>query len=64
MSEADRARANFERFARGEPIAVEVGEIERELGLLWQQASRVGADRLSRTAPSREGSGTRPGFPA
>jgi glucose-6-phosphate dehydrogenase assembly protein OpcA len=39
MSEADRARTNFERFARGEPIAVEVGEIERELGSLWQQAS-------------------------
>jgi glucose-6-phosphate dehydrogenase assembly protein OpcA len=39
MSEADRARANFERFARGEPIAVEVGEIEHALGSLWQQAS-------------------------
>ena len=35
-------RANFERFARGEPIAVEVGEIERELGALWQEASNAG----------------------
>ena len=41
MSEAD-ARANFERFARGEPIAVDVREIERELGALWQQASHDG----------------------
>ena len=29
-------RTTFERFVRGEPIAVEVGEIERELGALWQ----------------------------
>jgi glucose-6-phosphate dehydrogenase assembly protein OpcA len=42
MTEAESARANFERFARGEPIAVDVGEIERELGALWQQASHDG----------------------
>jgi len=52
MSDADRARAanseRFERFARGEPIAVEVGEIERELGSLWQQASQMGASAVSR----------------
>ena len=35
------ARAKFERFARGEAMAVEVGEIERELGSLWQQASQT-----------------------
>ena len=29
----------IERFVRGEPIAVEVGEIERALGALWQTAS-------------------------
>ncbi len=40
--EVEKARANFERFARGEPIAVDVGEIERELGALWQQASHDG----------------------
>jgi glucose-6-phosphate dehydrogenase assembly protein OpcA len=38
----DSAHANFERFARGEPIAVDVGEIERELGALWQAASHAG----------------------
>ncbi|HVV49399.1 MAG TPA: glucose-6-phosphate dehydrogenase assembly protein OpcA, partial [Polyangia bacterium] len=38
----ESARAAFERFARGEPIAVDVGEIERELGALWQQASHDG----------------------
>ncbi|HSY40167.1 MAG TPA: glucose-6-phosphate dehydrogenase assembly protein OpcA [Polyangia bacterium] len=38
----DSAHANFERFARGEPIAVDVGEIERELGSLWQAASHAG----------------------
>jgi glucose-6-phosphate dehydrogenase assembly protein OpcA len=48
MSEAERARANFERFARGEPIAVEVGEIERELGSLWQQASHSSGSAVSR----------------
>jgi len=32
----------MERFVRGEPIAVEVGEIERALGSLWQEASRAG----------------------
>ncbi|HEY6478194.1 MAG TPA: glucose-6-phosphate dehydrogenase assembly protein OpcA, partial [Polyangia bacterium] len=42
MTEAESARADFERFARGEPIAVDVGEIERELGALWQQASHDG----------------------
>jgi glucose-6-phosphate dehydrogenase assembly protein OpcA len=41
----DVARANFERFARGEPIAVDVGEIERELGSLWQQASSAGGSQ-------------------
>jgi glucose-6-phosphate dehydrogenase assembly protein OpcA len=46
--DADRARANFERFARGEPIAVEVGEIERELGSLWQQASQTAGSAVSR----------------
>jgi len=64
MSDAERARANFERFARGEPIAVEVGEIERELSSLWQQASRVSAARLGRAELSREGSGTLPGVPS
>lgn len=63
MSDAERARANFERFARGEPIPVEVGEIERELSALWQQASRVGVARLSRAEPSREGSATVPAAP-
>jgi glucose-6-phosphate dehydrogenase assembly protein OpcA len=38
----DSAHANFERFARGESIAVDVGEIERELGALWQAASHAG----------------------
>ncbi len=47
MSDADRARANFERFARGEPIPVEVGEIERELSSLWQQASQTGGSGAS-----------------
>lgn len=42
MTEAENVSANFERFARGEPIAVDVGEIERELGALWQQASHDG----------------------
>jgi glucose-6-phosphate dehydrogenase assembly protein OpcA len=48
MSDAERARANFERFARGEPIAVEVGEIERELSSLWQQASQTAGAAVSR----------------
>jgi glucose-6-phosphate dehydrogenase assembly protein OpcA len=39
---ANFERSNFERFARGESIAVEVGEIERELGALWKRASRAG----------------------
>jgi len=40
--DAEREHANFERFARGESIAVEVGEIERELGALWKRASSAG----------------------
>jgi len=48
VSDAERARANFERFARGEPIAVEVGEIERELSSLWQQASQTAGAAVSR----------------
>ena len=48
MSEADGARANFERFARGEPIAVVIGEIERELASLWQQASQTSGSAVSR----------------
>lgn len=35
-------KAEVERFVRGEPIAVEVAEIERALASLWQEASRVG----------------------
>ena len=35
-------KAEIEHFTRGESIAVEVGEIERALGALWQQASRTG----------------------
>ncbi len=35
------AGASFEHFACGEPIAVDVGEIERELGSLWQAASHA-----------------------
>jgi glucose-6-phosphate dehydrogenase assembly protein OpcA len=42
MTNLERAGVNFEHFARGEPIAVDVGEIERELGSLWQQASHDG----------------------
>ena len=37
-----RLPGEIERFVRGEPIAVEVAEIERALGSLWQEASRVG----------------------
>jgi len=37
-----RIHGEIERFVRGESIAVEVGEIERALGSLWQEASRVG----------------------
>jgi glucose-6-phosphate dehydrogenase assembly protein OpcA len=44
--EVDHEHANFERFARGETIAVEVGEIERELGTLWKQASSAGQGRV------------------
>jgi glucose-6-phosphate dehydrogenase assembly protein OpcA len=40
--DAEREHANFERFARGESIVVEVGEIERELGALWKRASSAG----------------------
>jgi hypothetical protein len=35
-------QTEIEHFARGEPVAVEVGEIERALGSLWQQASSSG----------------------
>jgi glucose-6-phosphate dehydrogenase assembly protein OpcA len=52
IPDADREHANFERFARGEPIAVEVGEIERELGALWKSASKAG-DGPAGTAVSR-----------
>ncbi len=34
-----KLHGEIERFVRGEPIAVEVGEIERALGALWQNAS-------------------------
>jgi glucose-6-phosphate dehydrogenase assembly protein OpcA len=33
-----RARGDVERFARGEPVAVEIGAIERHLAELWKQA--------------------------
>ena len=42
------AHAKFERFARGEALTVEVGEIERELGSLWQQASQTSDSAVSR----------------
>ncbi|HVV16116.1 MAG TPA: glucose-6-phosphate dehydrogenase assembly protein OpcA [Polyangia bacterium] len=42
------ARAQFERFARGEALTVDVGEIERELGSLWQQASQTSDSAVSR----------------
>src|SRR5689334_16653556 len=46
-----RAHGDMERFVRGEPIAVEVGEIERALGELWQEATRAGeAVAVSRAA--------------
>ena len=44
-------RRRTRALRRGEPIAVEVGEIERALGALWQQASRAGDDHA--TAVSR-----------
>ena len=37
-----RLHTEVERFVRGEAIAVEVGEIERALGVLWQEASIAG----------------------
>ena len=46
----DGAGANFEHFARGEPIAVDVGEIERELGSLWQAASHSGGGQTGAVA--------------
>jgi glucose-6-phosphate dehydrogenase assembly protein OpcA len=49
-SDADVEHANFERFARGEPIAVDVGEIERELGSLWQAASHTGGGQSGAVA--------------
>jgi glucose-6-phosphate dehydrogenase assembly protein OpcA len=46
-----RQRGDIERFVRGEPIAVEVAEIERALGALWQDATRAGeAVAVSRAA--------------
>jgi Glucose-6-phosphate dehydrogenase subunit len=39
-----------QRFSRGEPIPVEVDEIERQLGQLWQQASR-GVDAETAESP-------------
>lgn len=46
------ARADVERFSRGEAISVEPGAIERELRDLWQEASLAGTGRgaLSRAA--------------
>ena len=41
---------DFLRFARGEPIPVEVGAIERELSVLWQQAGQAAPSVVSRTA--------------
>ena len=41
-----RHQTEVERFVRGEPIAVEVREIERALGELWQQASRAGESQV------------------
>jgi glucose-6-phosphate dehydrogenase assembly protein OpcA len=38
-------RPTSERFARGEPITVEVGNIERALADLWKQASQAGEPR-------------------
>jgi glucose-6-phosphate dehydrogenase assembly protein OpcA len=43
---------DLERFARGEPTAVEIGAIERELAGLWKAASATGA-------PSAEGAVSR-----
>ena len=53
--DADSAHANFEHFARGEPIAVDVGEIERELGSLWQAASHAGGGRPGPSRAPRSG---------
>ena len=51
---------DFRAFARGEPIPVEVGAIERELGALWQQAGRRrGLGRLARRALERRDAGPR-----
>jgi glucose-6-phosphate dehydrogenase assembly protein OpcA len=33
---------DLEKFSRGEPIAVDVGGIERELATLWKEAGRAG----------------------
>jgi glucose-6-phosphate dehydrogenase assembly protein OpcA len=41
---------DLQRFGRGEPIPVEVGAIERELGTLWQQAGQAASSVVSRTA--------------
>ena len=47
---SDIAGASFEHFARGEPIAVDVGEIERELASLWQAASHAGGGQSGAVA--------------
>ena len=46
----ESAGASFEHFAPGEPIAVDVGEIERELGSLWQAASHAGGGQSGAVA--------------
>ena len=38
------------RFARGEPIAVDVGSIERELDSLWKQTGQEDGATVSRAA--------------
>jgi len=47
VAAAVRLHTEVERFVRGEAIAVEVGEIERALGELWQQASASGDGRTA-----------------
>jgi glucose-6-phosphate dehydrogenase assembly protein OpcA len=42
-----KTQGDIERFVRGAPIAVEVGEIERALGALWQEASRAGETQIA-----------------
>ena len=51
---------DVERFAPGEPIVVDVGNIERALGELWKQASRAGEPAASAAEPEPiEGAVTR-----